>query len=114
MNMQLIDEKPDKIVIDVADLKRSKEFAEDYTTDIKQLNDRIKAMQTEVEALKRVGGVSSQAKPLENRNVTFQLDEIKRKLIDLEDRSRRDNLRIDGVDEDDEESWEHTKTKCSK
>ena len=111
INMQLIDEKLDKIVIDVADLKRSKEFAEGYTTDIKSLNDRIKAMQTEVEALKRVGGVSSQAKPIENQNVTFQLAEIKRKLTDLEDRSRRNNLRIDGVEEDDEESWENTKTK---
>ena len=44
-------------------------------------------------------------------NVSLQIKEIKKKLVDLEDRSRRSNLRFDGISENEEESWEETEKK---
>ena len=38
-------------------------------------------------------------------------DEVEKKLTDLEDRSRRNNLRIDGVAEENGESWDDGKGK---
>ena len=113
MNLQLIDEKLDKVVIDVAELKKSKEFAEGYSADIQKVDTKVKSLQTDVDNIKRTGGVSptNTTKPLENGTFQLQLEEIKRKLIDIEDRSRRNNLRIDGVSEDQEETWEDTKKK---
>ena len=35
------------------------------------------------------------------------------KLIELEDRSRRENLRVDGIKEEFKETWEQTKAKKS-
>ena len=45
---------------------------------------------------------------------TFMLNKsglIREKIRDLEDRSRRNNLRIDGVKETERESWEDTEVK---
>ncbi|XP_065639372.1 uncharacterized protein LOC136072192 [Hydra vulgaris] len=39
---------------------------------------------------------------------------IKNKLREMEDRSRRNNLRVDGVKENENESWEETKSKVKK
>ena len=46
----------------------------------------------------------------------WQLDSeyVKNKLVDLEDRSRRSNLRIDGIKEKDGESWEYCEAKVEK
>ena len=38
-------------------------------------------------------------------------DEINNKLSELEDRSRRNNLRVNGLEEDDEENWEESERK---
>ena len=38
-------------------------------------------------------------------------DEVEKKLTDLEDRSRRNNLQIDGVPEENDESWDDSERK---
>ena len=39
---------------------------------------------------------------------------VHNKLVDLEDRSRRNNLRIDGIKEKDRESWEDREAEVEK
>ena len=55
-----------------------------------------------------------------NANITStaandqNIKEIKEKLIDIENRSRRNNIRVEGVKEGDKEDWETSKRKLKK
>ena len=70
------------------EIKNSLETTEDIT------ENRIIAME------KKLGDLKSKIKQMsETRQHDSNLDEIKNKLRDMEDRSRRNNLRIDGIPE---------------
>ena len=47
-----------------------------------------------------------------NAHVVPDLKSIKEKVVDQEDRSRRNNLRVSGIPEDKDEDWSSTKEKC--
>ena len=47
------------------------------------------------------------------QNHCYEINMVNQKLRDLEDRSRRNNLRIDGVPESDKESWDDTESKIN-
>ncbi|XP_065684278.1 uncharacterized protein LOC136096668 [Hydra vulgaris] len=50
----------------------------------------------------------------EIQNNNIELKKINSKLREIEDRSRRNNLRVEGVKEDDNESWLESETKVKK
>ena len=78
---------------EICDLRNSLEFTENVLEEkVKKLEERCKNMETELQ---------------EFYNNQIDPDYIYNKLVDLEDRSRRCNLRIDGVTEKKGETWEH-------
>ena len=85
-------ERLDKISQDVSDLKQSLEFTQDDTKE-------------------EIGNINTKLKDLEKNVKDIEKDlldpeEVSSKLIELEDTSRRNNLRIDGIEEKPNEIWE--------
>lgn len=80
----------DDLVKDVADLKTSLQFSQQ---DISSHEEKIKTIITDVSS------------PQANVNKHLQ------KAIYLENQSKRNNLRFEGLMEDDDKSWEETKDK---
>ena len=77
---------------EICDLRSSLEFTENVLEEkVKKLEERCENMETELQ---------------EFHNNQIDPDYIYNKLVDLEDRSRRCNLRIDGVTEKKGETWE--------
>ena len=91
-NIKVINDCLDKISQNVTDLKQSLEFTQDQIKeeinkimkDLKQLNKNINEVQEDLLDPKYVSS----------------------KLIELEDRSRRNNLHIDGIDEKPNKLWD--------
>ncbi|XP_065662338.1 uncharacterized protein LOC136084906 [Hydra vulgaris] len=82
---------------DISEFKESIDFQEEISMKrISETNKRI----DEVEKL------YNEKTLLDSNNESNFLKDIKKKLVDLENRSRRNNLRIDGVKELPDESWE--------
>ena len=78
-------ERLDKISQDVSDLKQSLEYTQDETKE-------------------KIGNINTKLRDLEKNVKDIEEDlldpkEVSSKLIELEDRSRRNNLRIDGIEE---------------
>ena len=70
----------------------------------KKINDMQESLEfTEVEMKEKISRVEMKQ--------TSELSTLKNKIRDLEDRSRRNNLRIDGVAESLNETWETTEKK---
>ena len=63
------------------------------------INEIVQNLENKLSSIKEDVGVIQTTEP------TWAL-EIRRKLVDLEDRSRRNNLRILGIKEDPQKSWE--------
>ena len=80
----------DGLVKEIADLKYSLEYSQ---KDIDRLEDK----QSEIDLINN-----------ELTNVKLSLDKYRDKTIDLENRSRRNNLRINGIPEVPNETWELT------
>ena len=113
MNLEMVNKKVDAIMVDVADLKKSREFAEGYSVDIQRIEGEIKRLNVEIQTLNKqpIPAKIEKSSVLDD-GFQKQLDDIKKRIIDQEDRSRRNNLRIDGIEEDEEEeTWEVTKAK---
>ena len=85
-------ERLDKISQDVTDLKQSLEFTQDET---KEEIDNIKSTLKDLE---------KNVKIIEDD--LLDAEQVSSKLIELEDRSRRNNLRIDGIEENPNETWD--------
>ena len=69
-----------------------------------QTNEKVQSLEKELSSTKENVRVIQTTEP------TWAL-EVRRKLVDLEDRSRRNNLRILGIKEDPRESWEECENK---
>ena len=97
-------ERVDRIANDVQDIKTSLNFTGDITDQkLNVINEQIDRLKTEIK--------STQSNQGELINVTHG---NKKKLVDLEDRSRRCNIRIDGVSENNNETWDKTKIKVKR
>ena len=96
--------------------------------EIKKTQDEMKKLGKEVIHLKqnfeitknilekKIKKIGEKRMNLENQysslyNNSLELENFYNKLVDLEDRSRRNNLRIDGIAEGENESWEQCKEK---
>ena len=82
---------------EINELKKSIEFTEEV------LEEKVQTMHRKVSSL--------QEKVEEIYDYQIDPDEVQKKLTDLEDRSRRNNLRIDGVEEENGESWDDCERK---
>ena len=84
---------------DVEELKESLSFTQnDIDQRFSNRNEKVQSLEKVLSSTKEDVGV-------------IQILEIRRKLVDLEDKSRRNNLRILGIKEDPQESWEECENK---
>ena len=96
-----ISNKVDGIIRDVQELKTSLEFTNDIQENkLSVINKTIEKVQEE---LKNTTFINYEDRLL--------IKQQKEKVIDLEDRSRRNNLRIDGLPENQKETWDDTEEK---
>ena len=84
----------DKVVKSVAELKASLEYSQQDIDDLMEAADAIDDMEDELE------------------DIQHGLHKNEEKLEYLENQSRRNNIRIDGIPEEDNESWLNTETKA--
>ena len=87
------------VKLDAEELKESLSFTQNDTDQrFLNINEKVQSLKKELISTKENVSVIQTAEP------TLGL-EILRKLVDLEYRSRRNNLRILGIKEDPKESW---------
>ena len=99
-NSTLTNQRLDNLSKEIADLKESLEFTQEETEEkFSKLNEKITSMERNLFSLKKDIEVIQTTKP------SWAI-EIENKLVDLEDRSRRNNLRINGIKEGKNETWE--------
>ena len=98
----------DRLTLVKTDVEKLKESLSFTQNDIDQMflniNKKVQSLEKELSSTKEDVGVIQTTEP------TWAL-EIHRKLVDLEDRSRRNNLRILGIKEEPRESWEECEDK---
>ena len=99
-NLTLTNRRHDNLTKEIANLKESLKFTQEETEGkFNKLNEKITSMERNLFSLKKDIEVIQTTKP--SRAI-----EIENKLVDLEDRSRRKNLRINGIKEGKNETWE--------
>ena len=96
-NFEITIKEMKNIKSEVKELKKSIKFTEEV------LEEKVQNMQRKVSSLEE--------KVEEIYDYQIDLDEVEKKFTDLEDRSRRNNLRIDGVAEENGESWDDCEQK---
>ena len=84
----------------VSDLKDSLEFTENA------IEKKVEKLETKLDNL--------EDKVQDVWDYQIDPDSIQHKLIELEDRSRRNNIRIDGIEEEEGETWEISEAKATK
>ena len=93
------------VKIDVEELKVSLSFTQnDIDQRFSNINEKAKSLEKELSSTKECVRV------IQTTESAWTL-EIRIKLVDLEDRSRRNNLRILSIKEDPRESWEECENK---
>ena len=91
-NVNKTTERLEKLSSEIVDLTTSLEFTQKkIDEELFQVKKEIKNLKTEVKAIE---------------DDLLNADEVSAKLVELEDRSRRNNLRIDGIKEEPNETWE--------
>ena len=99
-NATLPNQRLDNLSKEIADLKESLEFTQEETEGkFSTLNEKISTMEKNLFSLKKDIDIIQTTKP------SWAID-IENKLVELEDRSRRNNLRINGIKEGKNETWE--------
>ena len=83
----------DKVVKSVAELNASLEYSQQDIDDLKEAADAIDDMEEELDDIQR------------------DLHKHAEKVVYLENQSRRNNVRIDGIPEQDNKTWLNTETK---
>ena len=96
-NMEAVNVRLNKISEEVNEIKKSFKFTENkFDKELAIIKSNIKKVKSDM------------------KEITEDLldsDKVSSKLIELEDRSRRNNLRIDGIAEDQNESWHECEEK---
>ena len=83
--------------------------------EIKKSQEQIKELKKEVTDLKSsIDHTDADLNDLSDRVDEVDPEYVANKLIDLEDRSRRNNLRIDGISESRNETWEECEEEIQK
>ena len=101
----MTNERLDSLRKYINDLKESLEFARNkYDDKFKNIGDKVQKLEEEMTHMKEELHVFQTTKP------SFAI-ETDAKLVDLEDRSRRNNLRFEEIKEHENESWEDSENK---
>ena len=99
-NTTITNQRLDNLSKEIADLKKSLEFTqEEAKGKLSTLNEKIFTMEKNLFSLKKDIDIIQTTKP------SSTID-IENKVVDLEDRSRRNNLRINGIKEGKNKTWE--------
>ena len=99
-NTTLTNQRLDNLSKKIADLKENLEFTQEETEGkFRKLNEKISTMEKNLFSLKKDIDIIQTTKP------SWAID-IENKLVDLEDRSRRNILRINGIKVGKIETWE--------
>ena len=99
-NPTLTNQRLDNLIKEIADLKESLEFTKEETEGkFSTLNEKISTMEKNLFSLKKDIDIIQTTQP------SWAID-IENNLVDLEDRSRRNNLGINGIKEEKNETWE--------
>ena len=89
----------------VEDFKESPSFTQKHIDQrFLNINEKVQNLEKKLSSTKEDVSIMHTTKP------TWAL-EIRRKLVDLEDKSRRNNLRILGIKENSRKSWEECENK---
>ena len=97
--LQQLCDRLSSVKLDAEELKESLSFTQNDTDQrFLNINEKVQSLKKELISTKENVSVIQTAEP------TWGL-EILRKLVDLEYRSRRNNLRILGIKEDSKKSW---------
>ena len=97
----------DGIIRDVQDLKTSANFHEEiFDGKLKLINEQISSIQAEM-----VKFSTSTLIRKETATDFNEIQNIRQKIVDLENRSRRNNLRFDGLADKLDESWDEAECK---
>ena len=100
LTVEMQDKKIMKINEDIQEIKHSLNFEESSNKEkLAEIESRIMSINEDITNLHK--------KPIQTNNMTDIVDKIN----DLENRSRRNNLRFNGVIESGDESWEETERK---
>ena len=106
-----LDQQCDSLIsvkTDVVDFKESPSFTKKHVDKrFLNINEKVQNLEKELSSTKEDVGIIQTTEP------TWAL-EIRRKLVDLEDGSRRNNLRILGIKENPRKSWEKCENKIIK
>ena len=89
----------------------------DLKTEVSDLKDNLEFTENVIE--KKIEKLETELDDLESRvqeiwHNQINPNYIQHKLVELEDRSRRNNLQIDGIEEEEGETWEISKVKATK
>ena len=104
-NNSLTNQLPDNLSKDINDLKESLELSQnEYDDKFKHVGDKIRKLQEEINLMKEELHFIQTTKP----SWAIETDA---KLIDLDDRSRGNSLRFEGIKEHENESWEDSENK---
>ena len=96
-NLQNTNDRLDKISKEMNELTKSLEFTQDQLEEeINSIKENIKHLETSTKGIE---------------DDLLDPNDVSSKLIELQDRSRRNNLRIDGIEEIPSETWEDCKIK---
>ena len=104
-NNSLTNQCLDNLNKDINDLKENLEFSQnEYDDKFKNIGDKIQKLKGKINLIKEELHVIQTTKP----SWTIETDA---KLIDLEERSRRNNVRFERIKEHENESWEDCENK---
>ena len=104
-NNSLTNQRLDNLSKDINDMKESLEFSQnEYDDKFKNVGDKIQNLEEKINLMEKELRVIQTTKP-------SWVIETNAKLIDLEDRSRWNNLRFEGIKEHENESWEDCENK---
>ena len=102
-NTKITNDRIDMLNKKIDDFQESLEFTEN------QLNDKINDVEEKHNI--KITSLENKIKDIDIQNINGELLKLRNKVIDLEDRSRRNNLRMDGIKETENETWEECERK---
>lgn len=109
--MKIFNDKIDRLEIRISNIQEENKMLKievgDLTKSVEFVSDKYENLLSEISNTKKASThpLIDNSSKIENENV------IKEKMAELEDRSRRNNLRINGIEENENETWNDTESK---